>query len=194
VRVSLVWTDYPGTPAAGGGLVNDLDLVVVGPDGTHYHGNGSTGDRINNVEGVDILTPTLGTYTVAVHAYNVAQEAQPYALVVSGGFGELSCLLPSEVDFDWTPQPVYVDAVTHFTAAVGSAMLPLTYTWQFGDDVGQVINQTGVVSHTFSLSGTHPVTLTVENPCGAAEPVVRPVEVSRPAPRWFLFLPLVLKP
>lgn len=29
----LVWTDAPGAPQAGGGLVNDLDLVVVDPDG-----------------------------------------------------------------------------------------------------------------------------------------------------------------
>jgi subtilisin family serine protease len=192
LRVSLVWTDYPGTPAAGG-LVNDLDLEVIGPDGTRYYGNGSAWDRANNVEGVDILTPTLGAYTLIVHAYNVAQETQPYALVVSGGFGETPCLLPSEVDFDWAPQPVYVDAVTHLTATVSSTMMPLTYTWQFGDDASQVIDWAGVVSHTFSLSGTHPVTLSVANRCGAAEPLVRWVDISRPQSRQFLYLPLVLK-
>lgn len=37
LRVTLAWTDYPGSPAAGGGLVNDLDLQVVGPTGTVYY-------------------------------------------------------------------------------------------------------------------------------------------------------------
>lgn len=36
---TLAWTDYPGTPAAQGGLVNDLDLRIVGPGGTTYYPN-----------------------------------------------------------------------------------------------------------------------------------------------------------
>ncbi|MBN1888841.1 MAG: S8 family serine peptidase [Thermoflexales bacterium] len=40
LRFSLAWTDYPGALAASGSLVNDLDLNVVGPDGTrHYPAN-----------------------------------------------------------------------------------------------------------------------------------------------------------
>ncbi|WP_320170521.1 S8 family serine peptidase [Maridesulfovibrio sp.] len=33
-KATLGWTDYPGSVAAGGGLVNDLDLRVQRPDGT----------------------------------------------------------------------------------------------------------------------------------------------------------------
>lgn len=36
-KVNLVWTDYPGSAAAQGGLVNDLDLLVVDPSGTTYY-------------------------------------------------------------------------------------------------------------------------------------------------------------
>lgn len=37
LKVHLVWTDYPGTPANQGGLVNDLDLQVTDPSaGVHY--------------------------------------------------------------------------------------------------------------------------------------------------------------
>ncbi len=39
LRVSLAWTDYPGSAAAGGGLVDDLDLQVVAPGGTTYYPN-----------------------------------------------------------------------------------------------------------------------------------------------------------
>jgi len=31
LKINLVWTDYPGSAAAGGGLVNDLDLQVTTP-------------------------------------------------------------------------------------------------------------------------------------------------------------------
>lgn len=40
VTVHLAWTDSPGTPQAGGGLVNDLDLVVEDPSSVlHYPSN-----------------------------------------------------------------------------------------------------------------------------------------------------------
>jgi len=40
IKINLVWTDYPGSPVAQGGLVNDLDLHVVGPDDAiHYPDN-----------------------------------------------------------------------------------------------------------------------------------------------------------
>jgi len=91
-RVSLAWSDYPGTEAAGGGLVNDLDLRVVAPGGGVYYGNDIVGDglldgdrdHLNNVEGVDFGQPLLGQYVVYVKGYNVPQGPQLFALVVSG--------------------------------------------------------------------------------------------------------------
>lgn len=115
LRVTLVWTDPPGNPAAGVKLVNDLDLVVTNLDtGEVYFGNDipagsdfnqpwSTNDpprtdSVNNVENV-FLAPPLGTnYSVTVigrrinvnavpqHTNNIAQD---YALVISSGNGEL---------------------------------------------------------------------------------------------------------
>jgi hypothetical protein len=94
-RFTLAWTDYPGTPGAAKALVNDLDLEIIGPDGTHYYGNAglyTSGqclrsgkwDACNNVEGIIIPDASYGTYTVIVHGYNVAQGPQPFALVASG--------------------------------------------------------------------------------------------------------------
>jgi hypothetical protein len=51
----------------------------------HTPGEETEADRVNNLVGVDVLTPTLGIYTVQVLGYNVPQGPQPYALVVSGG-------------------------------------------------------------------------------------------------------------
>ncbi len=92
----------PGFPAAIPALVNDLDLEVIGPDGTLYRGNQFAAgesvpnaplpDRVNNVEAVHLPAPLPGEYLVRVRARNVVQDArvdtdavdQDFALVISG--------------------------------------------------------------------------------------------------------------
>lgn len=92
-KVTLVWTDYPGSLAAARNLVNDLDLVVIAPNGTKYKGNrfsggwsigGGSADRVNNVENVFISSAMAGEWKVQVKGYNVPNGPQPFALVVQG--------------------------------------------------------------------------------------------------------------
>ena len=101
-KITLAYTDVPGFPGAIPALVNDLDLEVVGPDGTLYRGNqfgagesvpnAPTPDQLNNVEGVTLLQPLPGDYLVRVRASKVVQDArldtvaidQDFALVCSG--------------------------------------------------------------------------------------------------------------
>ncbi|NLF38255.1 S8 family serine peptidase [bacterium] len=86
LSVTLTWTDYPGTFAAEAKLVNDLDLFVIAPDGRTNHANGLVyGDRVNNVEGVDLDPAAAGVYTIVVRGHNVPQGPQPYALVMREG-------------------------------------------------------------------------------------------------------------
>lgn len=100
-KVTLVWTDYPSSPAATINLVNDLDLTVVSPDGTTYTGNGfsggwsitgTTADRRNNVENVYVFAAAAGTWTVNVYGYNIPQGPQPFALVMDAVPGDGSAL------------------------------------------------------------------------------------------------------
>ncbi len=114
LRVTLAWTDYPGEPSAAKALVNDLDLEVIAPNGTHYSGNqgvytsgqclrGGTWDACNNVEGIIIPQAGAGTYTIIVHGAQVAQGgAQPFALVASG-----NGLQPQQ------QHPVFVSLILH---------------------------------------------------------------------------------
>ena len=79
---TLCWTDYPGTVGAGKELVNDLDLEVVAPGGTHYKGNGKAiWDRYNTCERVLINQPAAGAYQILVRGANVPQGPQPFGLV-----------------------------------------------------------------------------------------------------------------
>ncbi|HET8935960.1 MAG TPA: S8 family serine peptidase [Polyangiales bacterium] len=106
LKVTLTWTDYPGTPDAAprmpklddmasfnpSQLVNDLDLEVS--DGTMtYLGNvwsggksepGGMPDHRNNVEQVLLPQPTAGNWTVRVKAGSIAKESQDFALVITG--------------------------------------------------------------------------------------------------------------
>jgi subtilase family serine protease len=93
LKVTLVWTDYPGASGAAKALVNDLDLTVTAPDGTTtYLGNvfsngesatGGSADRLNVEEQVFIKTPSIGSYTITVTGYNIPYGPQPFALVIT---------------------------------------------------------------------------------------------------------------
>jgi subtilisin family serine protease/subtilisin-like proprotein convertase family protein len=130
LKVTLVWTDYPGATLAAKALVNDLDLAVTGPDGvTTYRGNafsngvsvtGGAADRANNVESVYLPAPAAGTWMVAVSGYNVPNGSsgkQGYALVVDRP-GYTGC---NDFSIDATPARVDVcqPAAAAYTVNVG---------------------------------------------------------------------------
>jgi hypothetical protein len=96
LKVTLVWTDYPGDPWAQRIRVNDLDLEVTEPGvadpfkGNVFAGNqsirGGAADQLNTVEMVYVPAPTAGDWQIRVKATTLA-KVRPglgYALVVSG--------------------------------------------------------------------------------------------------------------
>eukprot|EP00755_Sulcionema_specki_P000381 Sspe_Gene.25393::Locus_10189_Transcript_1_1_Confidence_1.000_Length_3610::g.25393::m.25393 len=90
VRVTLVWTDPPAFDGALSALVNDLDLVVVAPDGAVHYGNmGTHPDPLNVVERVDLAAPAReGAYRVLVIGHSVVEHhpypaGLPFSLVVT---------------------------------------------------------------------------------------------------------------
>lgn len=149
LRVTLVWTDPPGNPAAGIKLVNDLDLVVSNkvthevfygndfPSGNVYSvGNlsdtNAITDVVNNVENVYLPGDLSADYAIYVVANRVNVNAvqdhangivQDYALVVSAG----NVLVPTPGAFvlDQTPtlisQPL--PKIKYFTSSTNG--LPL---------------------------------------------------------------------
>lgn len=97
LRVALVWTDPPGTPAGVSSttpqLVNDLDLVVVEPSGTAHYGNERlhpvARETRNNAEIFRTSSPTAGRWKVRVEATRLGLgPRQSYALVVLGDLRE----------------------------------------------------------------------------------------------------------
>jgi subtilisin family serine protease len=124
LNISLVWSDYPASPAATTTLVNDLHLNVTHvSSGLTYKGNvfnagwsttddtyarpdwdkHNTGyDNINNVECIRIEKPQLGRYKITVVGNNIPYGPQPFALAMAGGL-EVDVLAPSNLQI--SPDP-----------------------------------------------------------------------------------------
>ncbi len=100
LKISLVWTDYPGAIFTFPALVNNLNLLVIDPLGNEYKGNvfwnysdpnpGESRpnygfyDMLNPVEGVIVKNPVPGDWTVRITGYDVPKGPQPFAFVVNG--------------------------------------------------------------------------------------------------------------
>ena len=92
LKMTLVWTDRPGSPSAQNALVNNLDLVLRAPDGTLHRpwvldgddptANATTGvNMVDNVEQVLIENPTPGRWTAEVRGTNLPFGDSPFTLV-----------------------------------------------------------------------------------------------------------------
>jgi PKD repeat protein len=95
---------------------------------------------------------------------------------------------PNAATFD--PKFTYIDLETTFTArALG--LEPLTYNWEFGD--GGSTESGNPVIHTFTVTGTVPVTLTVTNDYDTYV-AVRPVFVIDPDTQLpTVYLPMLFR-
>jgi hypothetical protein len=102
IRVTLCWTDPAGTAKSANddrtpALVNDLNLVIHGPDSNpHYPyildvfnptNTATTGtNRVDNVEQVYLAVPTNGIYTVTINYDGTLTDGeQSYSLIMTGG-------------------------------------------------------------------------------------------------------------
>lgn len=82
IWVTMVYSDAPAVANAAKTLVNDLDLVVVSPDGKELKLN----DTVNNHEMIEVKNPQAGSYKVIVRGQRVPQGKsgkQPFALLIS---------------------------------------------------------------------------------------------------------------
>jgi subtilisin family serine protease len=118
-KVTLVWDDEPGAVNASPALVNNLDLVLVEPNGTTTHlpwvldpanpsNNATTGtDSVNNVEQVQVVNPLTGTWEARVIGTSVPAGPQRYSLVGQsfGSAPSLPIYLPLIFKGTSTPQP-----------------------------------------------------------------------------------------
>jgi hypothetical protein len=96
IRVTLQWTDYPGSALTsetnGEALVNFLLLRVTSNVGDNEYSYLVSGMVRDNTQVVDIPSPTNGaTFTAQVYCSVLSNNGpQPYALVITGGLQYLT--------------------------------------------------------------------------------------------------------
>lgn len=103
-KVTMCYTDLPAAASANPTRVNNLNLRVVSPGGTVYHGNvglasgpwstpGGSADNLNTIENIFVQNPQAGVWTVEVTGASIVSDARPetpsvvdadYALVATG--------------------------------------------------------------------------------------------------------------
>ncbi|MEZ5988342.1 MAG: S8 family serine peptidase [Planctomycetota bacterium] len=103
LKVTMCYRDVEGTTSASLHRINDLDLEVIDPKGTSYHGNngllagnystsGGSKNTVDTVENVFVSQPMAGVWEVRVSAPTVTRDTHAattavdatFALVVSG--------------------------------------------------------------------------------------------------------------
>jgi hypothetical protein len=161
LTATVCWTDPAGTPPAWSldppdlMLVNDLDLRIervsdaveyepwiLNPVG--YTIAATTGDNIrDNVEKVEVATPTTGQYRVIVsHKGTLTSGPQTYALIVSGMSVE--------------PQAPVVSNVQFVQRSDGSGLVDVTYDLVDPDSpiltIGLDVSVDGGASWTYTVS------------------------------------------
>ncbi len=192
IDITLAWSDAPGSASSGAAasrLVNDLDLVLVAPDGTRWLGNnfvagasttGGSADDVNNVERIRVPAGVLsgaGQWTVEVH--HRGGGSQPFALVVVADatstptadlIGVANSILLS------TSNPLKDDVVSITIAWMnqGTADAPSQTVRLTDTTVGQVLYEglrdplasgridSHILIHQFSTTGTHTLELALD--------------------------------
>jgi hypothetical protein len=95
IKVTIVWDDYPAAALASKTLINDLDLILISPNGTYFYtwtldpsnpdfsAIRNISDHVNNVEQVYVNSSeiVLGTWKVKVNGSISTNSDQNYSLV-----------------------------------------------------------------------------------------------------------------
>jgi hypothetical protein len=94
LAAALAWTDAAGELASARQLVQDLDLVLVRPDGTELFPNGLDGpDRLNPMETVRIGDASGdGLWRVRVSAEDLPEGANAFATYIRGAISAIPVL------------------------------------------------------------------------------------------------------
>lgn len=184
IKVTLVWTDYPGTPPTpqldpvDPMLVNDLDLKVMEGDTVYYPwkldrdnpsaaATRSSENDVDNVEMVFIDNPSNSTtYIIKVdHDGNLFNGSQAFSLIISGNIDNM--LAPVADFFATNTNPGLNEEVELRDA---SANIPTSWNWSISPDSFIYLNSTDSSSQNpqieFLATGDYTISLSDTNAYG----------------------------
>lgn len=183
LRVTIVWTDPPGTPPAASldpanaMLVNDLDLCLTESTNTYYPwkldkdnpevaATRAGENNVDNVEMVDIDSPTAATtYTIVVDHDGTLASPQAFSMIISG---DIENAVAPVAEFYADNTEPGVNQQVRFTDATINA--PSSWMWTFNPTTVQYLNGTTATSSCpevlFTAAGIYDVSLYTANATG----------------------------
>jgi len=186
-RVTLAWTDAPGSTTANA-YNNNLDLTATA-GGNTYKGNvfssaysttGGTADSKNNVESVFLAAGVSGIFTVVVTAVDINSDGVPnntnsldqdFALVIYNATTNYPPVITSPPTItnallQVTNVAVVVSGDTNVfvVGAVDYSGDTLDYQWSFGDGTNSGWHATNTASHVYTTNcGPYTASVTVSD-------------------------------
>ncbi len=184
LKVTIVWTDVPGTPVSAQldpttpMLVNDLDLRITRLSSTYYPwkldknnpsyaATNSGENNVDNVEVIYIANPVSGTYTVTIdHDGSLSGGSQAFSMIISG----IDLLQPPIAEFIASPVEPAINEITNIIDL--SSYIPTSWSWSFSGP-GNVIYVGGTNANSqnpqvqFDAIGSYTVTLISTNSLGS---------------------------
>lgn len=177
LRITISWTDRPGTPVAASldpsnrMLINDLDIrltrtsdnTIFQPyilDPANPNTLATTGDNIrDNVEQIYLAAPQSGSYLLTVsHKSTLTGGSQAYSLIISGQIAQPKAIISALSKEICTGQ-----SVNFSDASAGS---PSLRRWYFPGGTPSTAT-TANPSINYSQPGKYPVALFVSNNLGS---------------------------
>jgi hypothetical protein len=133
---------------------------------------------------------TLAHTYAAVGLYNaVVTAANGFSQLTATTAVSVYCTLPNAITFTWAPTNPTTGQLVSFNGTAGG-LTPLTFAWAFGDGG---TGSGAAVSHTYAITGTFTVALTVTNFCGTGMTTHTLTVVAPPQTIWKVYLPIVLR-
>ncbi len=163
LKVTIVWTDPPGTPVAAAldppdpMLVNDLDLRITRNTTTYYPwkldrnnpsaaATNNSENNIDNVEQVYIAEPTAGSYTITVdHDGTLTNGSQAFSIIISG-IDEYTAPPQSCSSELLSPSDGATDVPLSTTIVWAKVDDATSYDLYFGTDGGGITTPTNIVN------------------------------------------------
>lgn len=169
VKVTIAWDDIPATPLVIPSLVNDIDLIVIDPNGTtHYpwtinpNNPGdpavrTQADHLNNIEQIQIDAGQAGVYRIVMTGYNIPVGPQKFALMASPMLIQCSSAGLTSMDrsayackAEITPQVVDCDLNTDDTIIDS---VDVTLSSSTGDELVVTLVESGEATASFYADG-----------------------------------------
>lgn len=153
-KATLVWTDPPAAPESKIALVNDLDLVLVAPDGTtkHYPWNLNPWDpqaaatkgpnHVDNVEQVYVTNPAKGIWEAQIKSYNIAsREREQHFTLVVDPIGDFAPIKPIKLT-----KSFWISNVGEQKLVVSSIVPDKAYDWLIVQHSGKPVKDLEITS------------------------------------------------